>query len=52
MDNLYLKRKIKEVNKLSEVMLLNIDNTNLIKFFAGQLSVLSKEITAIILKTN
>ena len=52
MDNLYLKRKIKEVNKLSEVMLLNVDNSHLIKFFAGQLSLLSKEIVSIILKTN
>lgn len=52
MDNLLLKRKIKEVNKLSETMLLNIDNNNLIKFFAGQLSLLSKEIITIVLKMN
>jgi len=52
MDNLLLKRKIEEVNKLSETMLKNIDNNNLIKFFAGQLSLLSKEIAMIILKAN
>jgi len=48
MDNNLLKDKIIELEKLSRTMAEHSENHKLTKFFAGKLSLLSKEISSIL----
>ena len=43
MDNNGLENVIKEINELTSIMLDNIDNNDLVKFFTGKLSLLTQE---------